>query len=436
MISYLKKIIKSQRKIYITIMIILTILSSFEFVLLGIYSCFSESKGFDHFLLKFIPTMAIFISFFLTLFINNYFIENKNEEFSIILLSGSRMKEVLEYIVIQFGILFLLSDILGFVLGIVLMEAINHIQTYYFAYSLNTVFYTFCGILLCKIIYVFLLNFGKFFQIKLDIADYISHHTSSTSKPSYFSSRLLNENKKHKFPIKAFITTVAGIVLIVLSIQGLFDNDNDTLLPVYFVFFLLGEIILINKTIPLVYDFMHDRKLLKSPRLILILANIMNLSKILVSMINILACVIPICLSNFFLGMMDQEIKAVTMVCFYILLIMMLLSFILRFQIYLPSIETDIATEKAIGYRYNQLLYIYNFVVIGFMVLIVIIPLILYTLLLYRAYQLSYITMSIVITLVLSYLIIFSLLAIYMIYQYHQTIKEAYNDVKYLNRSE
>lgn len=436
MIAYLKKIIKSQRKIYITIMTILTILSSFEFVLLGIYSCFSESKGYDHFLLKFIPAMAIFISFFLTLFINNYFIENKNEEFSIILLSGSRMKEVLEYIVIQFGILFLLSDILGFILGIVLMEAINHIQTYYFAYSLNTVFYTFCGILLCKIIYVFLLNFGKFFQIKLDIADYISHHTSSTSKPSYFSSRLLNENKKHKFPIKAFITTVAGIVLIVLSIQGLFDNDNDTLLPVYFVFFLLGEIILINKTIPLVYDFMHDRKLLKSPRLILILANIMNLSKILVSMINILACVIPICLSNFFLGMMDQEIKAVTMVCFYILLIMMLLSFILRFQIYLPSIETDIATEKAIGYRYNQLLYIYNFVVIGFMVLIVIIPLILYTLLLYRAYQLSYITMSIVITLVLSYLIIFSLLAIYMIYQYHQTIKEAYNDVKYLNRSE
>lgn len=436
MILYLKKIIKSQMKIYITIMSILTILSSFEFVLLGIYSCFSSNQGYDYLLLKFIPAIAIFVSFFLTLLINNYFIENKNEEFSIILLSGCRTREVLSYIVIQFGMLFVGSDILGFILGLGLMKMINYIQSYTFIYSLPTIFYTFCGILVCKIIYVFLLNFGKFVRIKLDIADYISHHTSSTSKPSYFSSRLLSENNNHKFPIKAFLTTAWGIILILLSIQGLFDNNNDTLLPIYFAFFLSGEIILINTAIPLVYDFLHDKKLLKSPRLIMILANIMHLSKVLVSMINILACVVPICLSNFFFGMMSEEIKAVTMVCFYVLIIMMLLSFILRFQIYLPSIETDIATLKAIGYRYKQLIFIYNHVVLGFMVIIVIIPIILYALLLYRGYQLSYITMSIVITLITSYFIIFTLLALYMMCQYHQTVKEAFSDVKYLNRSE
>lgn len=436
MILYLKKIIKSQMKIYITIMSILTILSSFEFVLLGIYSCFSSNQGYDYLLLKFIPAIAIFVSFFLTLLINNYFIENKNEEFSIILLSGCRTREVLSYIVIQFGMLFVGSDILGFILGLGLMKMINYIQSYTFVYSLPTIFYTFCGILVCKIIYVFLLNFGKFVRIKLDIADYISHHTSSTSKPSYFSSRLLSENNNHKFPIKAFLTTAWGIILILLSIQGLFDNNNDTLLPIYFAFFLSGEIILINTAIPLVYDFLHDKKLLKSPRLIMILANIMHLSKVLVSMINILACVVPICLSNFFFGMMSEEIKAVTMVCFYVLLIMMLLSFILRFQIYLPSIETDIATLKAIGYRYKQLIFIYNHVVLGFMVIIVIIPIILYALLLYRGYQLSYITMSIVITLITSYFIIFTLLALYKMCQYHQTVKEAFSDVKYLNRSE
>lgn len=436
MILYLKKIIKSQMKIYITIMSILTILSSFEFVLLGIYSCFSSNQGYDYLLLKFIPAIAIFVSFFLTLLINNYFIENKNGEFSIILLSGCRTREVLSYIVIQFGMLFVGSDILGFILGLGLMKMINYIQSYTFVYSLPTIFYTFCGILVCKIIYVFLLNFGKFVRIKLDIADYISHHTSSTSKPSYFSSRLLSENNNHKFPIKAFLTTAWGIILILLSIQGLFDNNNDTLLPIYFAFFLSGEIILINTAIPLVYDFLHDKKLLKSPRLIMILVNIMHLSKVLVSMINILACVVPICLSNFFFGMMSEEIKAVTMVCFYVLLIMMLLSFILRFQIYLPSIETDIATLKAIGYRYKQLIFIYNHVVLGFMVIIVIIPIILYALLLYRGYQLSYITMSIVITLITSYFIIFTLLALYMMCQYHQTVKEAFSDVKYLNRSE
>lgn len=436
MISYLKKIVKSQKRIYITLISILTILSSFEFILLGIYSCFSKNRGVDNLLLKLIPAIAIFVSFFLTLLINNYFIENKTEEFSIILLSGCKTREVLSYIVIQFGFLFVVSDILGFVLGIALMEGINQIQSYYFDYAMDVVFYTFGGILICKIIYVFLLNFGKFVRIKLDIADYISHHTSSSSRPNYFSGRLLNDNKKHKIPLKAFLLTAVAIILIILSIQGLFDNSNDVLLPIYFMFFLSGEVTLINTTIPLIYDFFHDKKLLKSPRLILILANIIHLSKVLVSMINILACVIPICLSQFFLGVMNEEIKAVTMICFYILLIMILLSFILRFQIYLPSIETDIATEKAIGYQYKQLIFIYDQVVVGFMILIVIIPLVLYTLLLYRAYQLSYITLSIVIILIVSYIVIFTLLAIYMIYQYHRTVKEAYSDVKYLNRSE
>ena len=193
---------------------------------------------------------------------------------------------------------------------------------------------------------------------------------------------------------------------------------------------------MINTTIPLVFDFLHDRYLMKAPKMIMILANIMHLSKVLVSLINILACVIPVCLSNFFFGIMNDEILAVTMICFYILLIMISLSFVLRFQVYLPSIETDIATLKAIGYHYSQLIFIYNGVVAGFMIIVVIFPLMLYSLLLYHTYLLSYISISIVLILIISYLTVFTLLAFYMLHAYHQTVKEAYYDVKYLNRSE
>lgn len=435
MILYLKKIIKSQKKIYITVLSILTLLSSFEFVLLGIYSSFSHEMNINNILIKLISSIAVFVAFFLTMMINNFFIENKYEEFSIILLSGSRTRAVIQYIIVQFGILFLLADLLGIGIGYLLMEIVNAIQPYQFVYSGSTLLFAYAGILLCKIIYVLMINLGKFVKIKLNIADFITRHTSMTSKKNYFAGKMFNSDRR-KYPIKELLVTAIGIFLLVMSIQGIFDRNNDSLLSIYFAFFLAGEIILINTTIPLVFDFLHDRYLMKAPRLILILANIMQLSKVLIAMINIMAVVIPICLSNFLFGIMNNEIKIVTILCFYILLIMIVLSFILRFQVYLPAIETDIATLKAIGYQYRQLLFIYNKVVLGFMLIIVILPLILYSLLLYRTCQMGYLSSQLVIILIFSYFIVFTLLAIYMMYAYHLTVKEVYHDVKYLNRSE
>ena len=171
MILYLQKIIKSQRKLYLIILFILTILSALEFVLLGIYSSFTDLSNLYFIILRLISAIAIFISFFLTLMINNYFIENKYEEFSIILLSGCRTKNIIEYIILQFGMLFVLADIMGFAVGYILMFMINHIQSYYFNYSIVTIAFSYAGILLCKMIYVFMINFGKFIRIKLNIAE-------------------------------------------------------------------------------------------------------------------------------------------------------------------------------------------------------------------------------------------------------------------------
>ena len=51
MFDYLKKIIKSQWKMYSFLILILLCLSSFEFVLLCIYSCFEINQGIDTILL-------------------------------------------------------------------------------------------------------------------------------------------------------------------------------------------------------------------------------------------------------------------------------------------------------------------------------------------------------------------------------------------------
>ena len=193
MILYLMKIIKSQKKIYITVLSILTLLSSFEFVLLGIYSSFSQELNLNNILIRLISSIAVFVAFFLTLMINNFFIENKYEEFSIILLSGSRTRTVIQYIVLQFGLLFVLADLLGIGLGYIFMEIVNRIQPYQFVYSVSSLLFVYAGILICKIIYVLMINLGKFVRIKLNIADFLTHHTSMTSKKNYFSGKLFHQ---------------------------------------------------------------------------------------------------------------------------------------------------------------------------------------------------------------------------------------------------
>ena len=173
MFDYLKKIIKSQWKMYSFLILILLCLSSFEFVLLCIYSCFEINQGIDTILLRFIPTLGVFVSMFLTLLMNNYFLESKKEEFSIILLSGCRNREIIFYIIVQFGVLFLIGDFLGGVLGIGLMKIINLYSKYYFYYIYDRVFYLYIAFFICKIIYVYMINFSQFIQIA-DLVDRLS----------------------------------------------------------------------------------------------------------------------------------------------------------------------------------------------------------------------------------------------------------------------
>lgn len=439
MIDYLKKIIRSQSRLYLLLLAIFILLAAFEFVLLAIYSCFETNDALgQNGILRMLPFIAIFISFFLTLLINNYFIENKNEEFSIILLSGCRLKEILFYIIIQFGLLIVIADTIGFFVGYAMMYQLNQTLDYVFYYHMNTIYIVFFALLVCKLLYIFVLNFGKFIRIKLDIADYLSCHSSKTSKPNYFSAKFLNhkDDKRHHFPVSKFLITIIGCLFIVSGIQEILTDQETMNLPIYFAFALCGEVILINTTIPLIFDLLHDRILLKSPKLLMILSNTIDLSNVLVSMINILACVIPICLSNFFFERTTLEMKTVTMICFYILLIIILLSFMIRFTIYIPKTSTNIATSKALGFHLKDLHFINMMVVVMIMIMIVIFPVILYGILLKRAFLLSYISYSLMIQLIASYLIIFLILGVYMIVHYYVMTKEAYRDVKYLNRSE
>ena len=118
MITFVKKVVASQKKFYLGLLTILSFLASFEYISVVIYSGATNLNNFiDQFMLQSVTGIVIMIAFVLILFVNNYLVEHKTDEFSLILLMGKNTKQVLRYIIIQFGLLFLLSYLLGAVIG-------------------------------------------------------------------------------------------------------------------------------------------------------------------------------------------------------------------------------------------------------------------------------------------------------------------------------
>ena len=99
MITFIKKIISGQKKLYLGILAVLSLLSSFEFISVVMYSTSNIEVDFANgYILQLVTGIVIMIAFALTLFVNNYIINNKNEEFSLLLLCGRNMKQIIPYI--------------------------------------------------------------------------------------------------------------------------------------------------------------------------------------------------------------------------------------------------------------------------------------------------------------------------------------------------
>lgn len=435
MIQFIKKIIAGQKRIYIIMLSILSFLASFEFILLAIYT-----NSIDNILLRIIPALAVFVSCFLTILINNYFTESKTEEFSIILLSGRNTKQILKYIIIQFGMLFVLATIIGFGLAYLLLLGFEWIipmldSQYSFSLSLLDTSFTYLAVFGTKMMFVLLFNMAAFNKIKISISKYMKHTVQEESKQNYFSN-FIPTSKKKKFPIGQCITTAFAIFLIISALSSIIKNDNNDLLIIYFAISLMGELLIINTTIPLLFNIFHDRYLIKHPILLMAITQLMDLSEIMASMININACMIPIIFSLFPLASLDANGITTLLICYFLLLAIMLLSFIVRFSVYLPTRYNDTATTKALGFSKKDIRRSQQIEMLLFFIFIIAIPALIYSFILYQGYINGTITLSIIYALLISYVVLYVMLIIYMSINYKRMTKEVINDVKYLNRSE
>lgn len=444
MITFIKKIISGQKKLYLAMLIVLSLLSSFEFICVVMYSTSNITTDFyNGFTLQLVTGIVIMVAFALTLFVNNYIINNKTEEFSLILLCGKNMKQVIRYIMIQFGLLFLLSYILGFAIGWGWVYLFNIIYDTSVVIRYETILTIYFALFVTKMIYVLMIDMGKFIRIKTDIAGYMNHVPRNTTNANPFvmmASGLDMSNKKTSkmkmIPIKKIVVTALGIMFIIIGLTPMLTSIESSNLPAYFVFSLTGEVLIIDNTVPLLFDLLHNKVLLKSKNWIISLSNLKDISQVMTAMINISVIVVPVIFFFLFLQELSIEVQNAMMMSFFALMAAMFLCFIMRFMIYLPSRASVIATMRALGYSKKNIYKIHYQEMLVFILLIVIFPIAIYGTLLYQSYLANIVPYSTFVTMISIYIMFYSIMSIYMIISYRNLIKEVYDDVKYLNHSE
>lgn len=442
MITFVKKVVASQKKFYLGLLTILSFLASFEYISVVIYSGATNLNNFiDQFMLQSVTGIVIMIAFVLILFVNNYLVEHKTDEFSLILLMGKNTKQVLRYIIIQFGLLFLLSYLLGAVIGSGLLLLYQQLYVETVMGTINSIIFVYGALFITKIIYVVVIDFGKFLRIKMDIASYMNHvpETTNFNPFAVFSSgsKLVDVNAKQIIGANAgkVFTLIIGCLFLYIGLSQLLSDSSQNI-AVSYMFSLAGELIIINKFIPLLFDLLHNKVLLKSKDWLMILNNLKEVSKAMSVMINISSVVVPIIIAFLYLQNVSVIVQNAMLVTFFALMAGMFLCFIVRFMIYIPSRANVIAMMKSLGYSKKNIYQIHIKEILIFVLLFIIFPIVIYGLVLYQSYLNNMIAYNTLITMVLVYIGLYAIMTVYMILSYYKLIREVYSDVKYLNRGE
>lgn len=440
MLTFIQRVYKNKKKEYHSLLFILIILSAFEFCFLAMYNAFIQ---FDisweiRIAMHAIPTLPSFIALALSTFVTKYFIANKKQEFSILLLSGRKPKDLFIYLIIQFGILTSLAFIIGIPLGMMIMSLIN-VSIAYAAlpfqldYNLVTViFYNFCFLFIANII-ILAMSSRQFVTLDTDIAKHISHK-DTLSEPAY-KIKMSSVKDKKKIPIFSIIFSLIILYFTGSSfIQLLNPHLSTTELMMSFTYALAGEVFIVNLITPLLYDLLHNRFLLKHPVFMNGLASFNEYSKTMVVLMNLNACIIPLMLFLLFFSTNNALIQVTLIPCFIMTIIMICLCFILRFSIYIRDQSSSIAIFHAIGYSQKKLKAI-SFVKNGlFTILAIVVPFLFLGELLYKAYGDGLLNTVTIMLIALSYAILYSAVIIYTFIKDKNTQKEVIHNVKYLNR--
>ena len=442
MLTFIKEIIIGQKKRYLTIAMVFAILFCFDFILVVMLTNIpNDTDSLSPLIASILIMLVILISFILLLFINNFFISEKSDEFSIILLSGRNVLQISKYIIIQFGTLFILTATIGGLLGYFFINNIHYIFNnmlmieIFKIHSLLKINYYFIALLAIKLCFLFIIDFGKFMDIKFRIVEYMNHIQKHKTKVSFFSTFIVEKEKK-SFPIWQFTIVFLSLFIIITSIQHIIVIKDFVSLLIYFTSSLIALVFFIKYFIPFFLDIFHNNWLIKQPKILIAINRLIYLMKAMFPLTLINSLLIPFMFFLISIPKSSFYLLEITIICYLMLLIMIIISYIFRASIYIPSKSKDIATLKAIGYSKKEIYTIHLIEVFLFFLFSALLPFIIYITVVYKSYTLLYINGTMITILIICYFFAYLFVAIYMIHSYISLTKGVIKDVKYLNRSE
>lgn len=195
----------------------------------------------DNTLITTIVTLVSIVCLAVGFFANDFFTKNKSKEMAVNLICGGRFVQLVQFLMIQTGILFLLSIPIGIIVGILLVPIINFIVSTGLGFkdivitvNTQTIIVTFC-ILLFEVFWCIYLNLG--FAYRNTIKTLMEGEESLQVKQSFMKMSI----KIHKY---------VYLVLFILPLLFFFNiGDNAGALLVYSIVGIIGLSGVINKII-------------------------------------------------------------------------------------------------------------------------------------------------------------------------------------------
>lgn len=440
MLTFIQKVFIHQKTNYLQLITILMILASFEFCFTAMYSHLTQLQ-LDVFMFMAISSIlfiAMFIAIVLSIFITKYFIQNKQHEFSMLLLFGRKPKDLFTYLIIQYGIMLVIAFLFGGGLGVLWMQGINIFlqfisSNFIFKYDMLYTLFIYIFFFLTTVILVLAISATQFTYIDCHIMETLTQKTIQEIAP--YKVSMSRHYLKRQIPIGTILLSIIELIILFYSIYSLITISILDNKLVYFLLCFSAIIYLSNGFIPLLFDLFH-KQILHHPFLFHGMTSYMYMTHQLSSISNIHSIILPLI---FMLLMMCNQINFLTPLiisCFVTILIMLLLSFTIKYTLYLQSLQKIYATQNALGYHPQDLFKISLFKNFIFSLSIVFIPYL----------YIHYLGQYIIINHILEYQVMYSLeilyISLYLIFMIHMTykekqyIKEVTSYVKYLNRSE
>lgn len=335
----------------------LLMISLFEYMLIILFNNLSNNSYSESITLtKYVVVITLFLFVFLAVYLNMFIIEDSHFQLAVLMVNGrssfSMTKQVMKYYLSLLFIITCLGSFMGyFIIDFILNRKIGNLiyinsEDFYQSIYLILLFF------IIKAVYIFILNIGKFRDIRFKLINYLNNISRKENKVGYFSSFIVEKETK-RFPyIKMFI-----LILLLMVFFGAFHsicinqiNHLDFFIAIIGI--LISFVCITKLIIPMLFDILH-KYLLKSKRGIIAYNDFISLYQNLFLLIITVLVFIPIYFYLIFIS--ENKQNMIYLFCYMITVVSLLMCCYFKYYVYFSGKKKQIMTLNSIGYTFKDI---------------------------------------------------------------------------------